>query len=102
MSNAYRITGSDALRIAALDNLTIYTDSRLANGAETVSAHEAREILRDNPESVWVSVTPRGWRDRNGGCPAPDGYTAADYWTADGMYLGPDDDGIEPSFDDAR
>lgn len=92
--NAYKITGSDAVRIAVRDGLTI----RSARG-DVDSARARSMIAYVGTESVWVSVTPRGWWD---GQRVSDvaGYNVGDYFNASGMYLGPDDDGIEPTWDD--
>lgn len=97
-ATTYKITGSDAIRLAERDGLTI----RCHGTPETVSPSEARGMLGlDGTESVWVSVTPHGWWDGQRVTEAPDGYNVSDYFTSTGMYLGADDEGIEPTWDDA-
>ena len=41
-------------------------------------------------------LTCTGWTEGDGS--GHDGYNVADYFTADGTYLGPDECGIEPIF----
>lgn len=65
---------------------------------------QARGIVREDPSLIYVIVSPRGWWDgqRASEAPeAPEGYNVHDYWDVAGRYLGPDCDGIEPTFDDA-
>lgn len=96
MQNGYTITGADAIRLAARDGLTIHSTRG------DVDAAEAGSMIRfDGAESVWVAVTPDGWWDGGRVASTPDGYRVDDYFTSSGMYLGPDDDGIEPTWDDA-
>ena len=79
----FTITGSDAKRLAERDSLT----------------------LLPNEDGHYVVVTARGWWDgQRVSTPSGDsvlGYNVSDYFTSSGMYLGPDDDGIEPTWGDA-
>ena len=102
MNVSYKITGSDAVRLAERDNLTIYCHANPVEEAGVVTVGDALGIVREDPNLVYVLVTPRGWWDGQRVSEAPEGYNVHDYWTEDGMYLGPDDDGIEPTFDDAQ
>ena len=43
-------------------------------------------------------LEPIGWTDGDG--TSTDGYDCWAYFGADGIYLGPDEHGIEPIFDD--
>ena len=40
----------------------------------------------------------RGWQRNGQSIPAPEGIHAEDYFSADGAYLGPDEDGVGPIF----
>jgi hypothetical protein len=79
----FTITGSDAKHLAERDSLT----------------------LLSNEDGNYVVVTARGWWDGQRVSAASGdivlGYNVSDYFTSSGMYLGPDDDGIEPTWDDA-
>jgi hypothetical protein len=70
----YRITGPHALRIAERDGVTL---------------HHGSSIL----------VEPSGWSNGKNEIP---GYNVSDYFRSDGTYLGPDQDGIEPTWADAE
>ena len=76
---SFIITGSDAKRLAERDSLT----------------------LLSNEDGEYVSVTPRGWWYGQR-VSSVSGYNVSDYFTSSGMYLGPDDYGIEPTWDDAN
>lgn len=43
-----------------------------------------------------------GWRRNGERIDTPDGIHAEDYFDAQGLYLGPDEDGVEPVFDDVE
>jgi hypothetical protein len=80
MKNTYKITGSDAVRLARRENLTV--------------------CERDGIPSV--TVTPTGWRDARGNHCDGDGRAVESYFNAyNGEYLGPDDDGVEPCWSEA-
>lgn len=100
MSMSYKITGADAIRLAERDNLTIYCAANPVDNGGIISVDEAREAVREDPSLVCVRVTPRGWWDGQRGSQATVGYDVDSYFTSAGMYLGPDDDGIEPTWDD--
>lgn len=59
----------------------------------------AREICREDPGLVYVTVEAVGWdgQQRVSGLP---GYSVHDYFRG-AVYLGPDDDGVEPTWRDA-
>lgn len=99
--DAYRITGADAVRLAERDNLTVYCDANPTDDGGTITVAMARAVVREDPSLVYVLVSPRGWWIGQRASEAPEGYNVHDYWSTDGTYLGPDDDGIEPTFDDA-
>ena len=92
-TGGFRITGSDAIRLAERDNLTIHCHANPVDNGGIVTPDQARGIVREDPSLVYVLVTPRG--------ESPEGYNIHDYWSMAGRYLGPDCDGIEPTFDDA-
>jgi hypothetical protein len=80
MSTTYKITGSDATRIAKIENLTV----------------------RYNGGVPHVTVTPTGWRNSSGNHCDGEGRTVEGYFNSyTGEYLGPDDDGVEPCWNDA-
>lgn len=75
MSTTYKITGSDARRLAQRENLTI----------------------REQDGIPSVTVTPTGWRNAQGNHCDAEGRTVEAYFNSyTGEYLGPDDDGVEP------
>jgi hypothetical protein len=98
--NAYKITGSDAIRLAERDGLTIRCYANPIDDGGIVTPSEARGIVKDNALLVYVEVTPNGWWQGRR-VSSVDGYNVGDYFTSSGMYLGPDDEGIEPTWDDA-
>lgn len=81
MSNTYKITGSDATRLAARENL---------------------RVRKDGDGKPFVIVTPTGWRNAQGNHCDSEGRTVEAYFNSyTGEYLGPDDDGVEPCWNDA-
>ncbi len=44
----------------------------------------------------------QGWQQNGRGIPDPEGYNAWDYFSTSGEYLGPDEDGIEPIFEEIQ
>ncbi len=91
----YKITGGEAVRLAVRDGLTLRTE------AGEVGIAEARsEIAQSGEASVWVQVTPDGWWDGQR-CRCAAGYSVEHYFTLAGDYLGPDCDGVEPTWTDA-
>jgi hypothetical protein len=96
----YKITGSDAIRLAERDNLTIHCYSNPIDDGGVVTAGVARQIAKEDPNLVYVDVVADGWWD-NRRLTSIDGYNVADYFNSTGMYLGPDGFDIEPTFSDA-
>ena len=81
MSKTYKITGSDAVRIAQRENLT---------------------VVNDGESAPYVIVTPTGWRNAKGNHCDSEGRTVEAYFnTYTGEYLGPDDEGVEPCWNEA-
>jgi hypothetical protein len=78
VKTTYSITGSDALRLAQRENLRV----RYSDG---------------NP---FVIVTPTGWRNAQGNHCDGEGRTVEAYFRGN-EYLGPDDEGVEPCWNDA-
>jgi hypothetical protein len=101
MSTSYKITGSDAIRFAERDSLTIRCHNSPVSDAGIVTPGEARQIAREDAGLVYVEVTPRGWWTGQRVSEMA-GYNVSDYFTSSGMYLGPDDEGVEPTWDDAE
>lgn len=81
MSKTYKITGSDAVRLAQRENLT---------------------LVNDGESAPHVIVTPAGWRNSHGNHCDSDGRTVEAYFNSyTSEYLGPDDEGVEPCWNDA-
>jgi hypothetical protein len=81
MSTTYKITGDDAVRLAQRENLTVL----------------------NNDGTPYVTVTPTGWRDGRGNHCDAEGRTVESYFNSyNSEYLGPDDDGVEPCWNDAN
>ena len=96
-SSTYTITGHHAIRIAERDGLTLrkYADPTEPARHDLTEA-EAREIARSDASLVYIRVTHAGWTGPH------DGYSIGDYFASgDHRYCGPDDDGIEPTWQDA-
>ena len=98
--NAYKITGSDAIRLAERDGLTIRCYANPIDDGGIVTPEVARQILKENALLVYVKVSARGWWQGRR-VSSVDGCNVGDYFTSSGMYLGPDDEGVEPTWDDA-
>jgi hypothetical protein len=98
----YKITGADAIRIAERENLTVQCYANPLDDGGPVDINLARQIAKEDPSLVFVTVRPTGWRDRSGGyCDAP-GYHVSDYFNrANSEYLGPDCEGVEPCWSQA-
>lgn len=99
--NAYKITGSDAIRLAERDSLKVYCYANPIDDGGQVSVGVARQIMKEDPSLVYVTVFPRGWWDGRRVSEAPTGYSVSDYFSSSGMYLGPDESGVEPTWDNA-
>ena len=78
MSTSYKISGSDARRLAQRENLTVWERDGIP----------------------YVTVVPTGWRDARGNHCDSGSRTVESYFIS-GEYLGPDDDGVEPCWNDA-
>ena len=66
-----------------------------------VTPEVAQQIAKDDPSLVYIRVQACGWVTPERRLPNLEGYNADNYFTPTGMYLGPDDDGIEPRWEDA-
>ena len=81
--NTYKITGQHASRIASRDGVTLHTDT----------------------DGSYCIVRPVGWIGGDA-----EGRNVLDYFRGSlgglalsaSTYLGPDDDGVEPTWEDAR
>lgn len=81
MKHIYSITGSDATRLAARENL---------------------RVREDGDGKPFVIVTPTGWRNSAGNHCDGEGRTVEAYFNAyTGDYFGPDAEGVEPCWNDA-
>jgi hypothetical protein len=104
MSKTYKITGKNAIRLAERDNLTIQCHANPIDDGGEVSIDVARQIAKEDPALIYVTVVPTGWRDAqgnhycDGGDRDVDGYFQRD----NGKYLGPDVYGVEPGWIDAE
>lgn len=98
----YNISGADALRLAERDNLTVFCHANPVDDGGAVEIGVARQIAKDSPSLVYIRVQPHGWIDAGGRAVSEmQGYHVDDYFTADGMYCGPDPDQIEPRWNDS-
>ena len=98
----YTITGREALRIAERESLAIHCAENPIHTGDTTSHPLALEVAKYDASLVSVTVTPTGaWRNSRGSYVDGEGRNAHDYFRG-GEWLGPDDDGIEPAFDDAH
>jgi hypothetical protein len=99
----YKITGADAIRLAERDNLQVYCYANAVDDGGPVSVGLAREIAREDPGLVYVLVRHDGWIDKDGRALSQmQSYYVDDYFTSQGMYLGPDPDGAEPRWSNAE
>ena len=101
MSKSYKITGNDAIRLAERESLTIQCHANPMDDGGTVPVSVARQIAKEDPSLIYVTVTPTGWRNASGNHCEPEGRNVDDYFNPRGMYLGPDDDGVEPCWNDS-
>lgn len=96
MKHSFKIEGKDAVRLAVRDRLAI--SQRTSSGIVPISWQDARG---EDPASVYVIVQQDGWWDGTQRVSDIRGYSVHDYFDSDGMYLGPDDDGVEPTWNNA-
>lgn len=103
----YRITGRDAIRIAQRENLTLYCYANPIDDGGEVTVELAIQIAKDDKSLIYADVVPNGgWRDSGGNYVDSEGRNVGDYFRPLSYggkveYLGPDDDGVEPSFNNA-
>lgn len=91
---SWTITGTEAIRIAERDGVTLRKYADTVEGyRDSVSLVESREIAKQDASLIYCIVQPTGWTG-----PA-EGYNVADYFGA--SYAGPDEDGVEPTWQDA-
>ena len=103
MSTTYKITGSDAIRLAERENLTIHCHANPIDDGGPVTVGVARQIAKEDPALIYVTVVPTGWRDKSGNHCDGEGRTVVSYFNWYRMkYLGPDDEGVEPCWSDAN
>lgn len=103
MKTTYHITGADAVRLAERDELTTFCYANLWDDGGPISHGIARQILKEDPSLLYVDVVqhePSGWWNGSQFVSEMPGYNVADYFNATGMYLGPDENGVEPRWDD--
>ena len=98
----YKITGADAIRLAKRDALQIYCYANPLDDGGPVDIGLAREIVKDDPNLIYVMVAFRGHFARNEEMDDMPGYNVDDWFNHSGMYLGPDEDGWEPLWFDAE
>lgn len=91
----YKITGREAIRIAARDGVTLQKHADPIEGYRSgLSLDEAADIARHDESLLFISVIPSGWTGH------AEGYQVDDYF-AGTQYQGPDTDGLEPIWADA-
>lgn len=101
MKTSYKITGSDAIRLAERDCLTLQCYANPLDDGGVINPGVARQIAKEDPSLIYVEVVPCGWidDDRHPVSHLP-GYAVEYYFNAQGMYLGADDGGVEPRWSD--
>lgn len=98
----YTITGHHAIRIAKRDGVTLNKYEDFTDGEEGLSIREAEVIAADDASLVYCTVSPTGWVSPEGLRWTGDGYNVSNYFHIHtGKYLGPNDDGVEPRWQDA-
>lgn len=98
MNTIRTLTGTEAIRLAEDNSFTLRKYADPTEGARDVSLEEARNIAKQDPSLIYAVVIPVGWNAKQD---QTVGYHYADYFDARGVYQGPDDDGVEPQFEDA-
>jgi len=100
----WKIEGVEAIRIAERDGVTLHKYADPTEGYRAgVPVSEARDIARQDAGLIYCIVNPSGWTGD------ATGYNVADYFPGSlngearsgARYLGPDEDGIEPTWRDA-
>jgi hypothetical protein len=102
--NTWKIEGSEAIRIAERDGVTLHKYADPIDGYRTVTLDEARDIAKEDANLIYCVVQPTGWTGD------AEGYNVADYFPGSlngaarsgAKYLGPDADGVEPTWADAQ
>ena len=92
------LIGHDAIRLAEENSFTLRKYADPIDGARDVTIDEAIKIAKEDASLIYAIVAPTGWNAE------PDqtaGYHYGDYFDVSGNYQGPDDDGVEPTFEDA-
>ena len=90
------ITGHEAIRLAEENSFTLRKYADPIDGARDVTIEEARKIAKEDASIIYATVVPNGWNAE------PDqtaGYHFADFFDFLGNYQGPDEDGVEPTFE---
>lgn len=92
----YTISGSEAIRLAERDGLTLrkYADP-VEGERDGLTPGEALAVVREDSSLIYVIARPTGWTGDAAG------HNVSDYFR-DGKYLGADCDGIEPTWEDAQ
>jgi hypothetical protein len=99
MTSIYTLTGHEAIRIAERDGITLRKYADPTEGAREVNLDEGRDIAREDPSLIHAEVTALGWTEGDGS--GHDGYAVDWYFDRSGCYLGTDEFGIEPKWNDA-
>ena len=103
--SAWKITGHHAIRIAERDSVTLYKAADPVEGYRVgISPEEARAVASEDPSLIYCIVDPAGWTGD------ADGFHVCDYFRGSlngharsgATYLGPDDSGNEPRWQDAK
>lgn len=102
--NTWKIEGTEAIRIAERDSVTLHKCADPTDGYRVVTIDEARQIAKEDASLIYCVVEPTGWTGD------ATGHNAADYFpgSLDGTarsgakYLGPDQNGVEPTWCDAK
>lgn len=102
MTTRCKITGLQAVRIAERDGVTLRTCAHSTD--ERLTLIEARSWCACDQSLVYCIVQPVGWTGEAGGRNVMDYFRGAlDGAAMSGAtYLGPDCDGVEPTWQDAQ
>ena len=102
MKPTHKITGADAIRLAERDNLTMQCYANPSDDGGVGAPNVARQIAKEDPSLIFVTVEADGWWDGSQRVSEMRAYSAEDYFNESGMYLGPDEKGVEPAWSDAE
>ena len=93
-----KLTGLAAIEAAEANGLTLNKYADPIEDARTgLDIAEARKVALEDPSLIYAVVECAGWKQAGESIETPEGINVADYFR-DGVYLGADQDGVEPIF----